>query len=149
MSFVNLGEVKPDWLQAVNMLPSLLELDLSGCGLVTLPQSTSSINFTSLTFLDISHNMFNTSIPLWLSNLTGLSTLNIGYNSLRGAIPNVFAILVSLQELDLSYNSYIEGQLPVGLGHLTNLSRLDLSENNITGKIHSHLANFATCKHLL
>ncbi|KAK4564530.1 hypothetical protein RGQ29_006555 [Quercus rubra] len=132
MSFVNLGEVKPDWLQAVNMLPSLLELDLSGCGLVTLPQSTSSINFTSLTFLDISHNMFNTSIPLWLSNLTGLSTLNIGYNSLRGAIPNVFAILVSLQELDLSYNSYIEGQLPVGLGHLTNLSRLDLSENNIT-----------------
>ena len=49
MSFVNIGEVKPDWLQAVNMLPSLLELDLSGCGLVTLPQSISSINFTSLT----------------------------------------------------------------------------------------------------
>ncbi|XP_023927591.1 receptor-like protein EIX2 [Quercus suber] len=135
MSLVNIGEVKPNWLQAVNMLPSLLELDLSGCGLVTLPQSISFINFTFLTVLDISHNMFNTSIPLWLSNLTGLSTLNIGSNSLRGAIPNVFANLVSLRELDLSYNNYIEGQLPVGLGHLTNLSSLDLSRNNITGKI--------------
>ncbi|KAM3694178.1 hypothetical protein ACJW31_07G040500 [Castanea mollissima] len=134
MSFVNIGEVKPDWLQAVNMFPSLLELDLSGCSLVTLPQSISSINFTFLTVLDISRNMFNTSIPIWLSNLTGLSTLNIGINSLRGAIPNVFANLVSLQELDLSYN-FIEGQLPVGLGHLTNLSSLDLSKNSITGKI--------------
>ncbi|XP_065620314.1 receptor-like protein EIX1 [Quercus suber] len=82
MSFVNIGEVKPDWLHVVNMLPSLLELDLSGCRLVTLPQSISSINFTSLTFLDISYNFFNSSIPLWLSNLTGLSTLNIGSNYL-------------------------------------------------------------------
>ena len=49
MSLVSIREVKPDWLQAVNMLPSLLELDLRGCGLVTLPQSISSINFTSLT----------------------------------------------------------------------------------------------------
>ena len=79
--------------------------------------------------------MFNSSIPLWLSNLIGLSNLYIGSKSLRGAIPNVFANLVSLRELDLSYNFYIEGQLPVGLGHLTNLSSLDLSGNNITGKI--------------
>ena len=135
MSLVNIGEVKPDWLQAVNMLPSLLELDLSGCGLVTLPQSISSINFTSLTFLDISYNLFNSSIPYWLSNLSGLSILNIRSSSLRGAIPNAFANLVSLRELDLSNNFNIEGQLPVGLGHLTNLSSLDLSRNNITGKI--------------
>ena len=135
MSLVSIREVKPDWLQAVNMLPSLLELDLRGCGLVTLPQSISFINFTSLTYLDISYNLFNSSIPLWLSNLTGLSNLYIGSNSLQGSIPNVFANLVSLRELDLSYNFYIEGQLPVGLGHLTNLSSLDLSGNNITGKI--------------
>nr|XP_023921713.1 receptor-like protein EIX1 [Quercus suber] len=134
MSFVNIGEVKPNWLYAANMLPSLLELDLSGCRLVTLPQSISSINFTSLTFLDISDNFFNSSIPLWLSNLTGLSTLNIGSNYLRGAFPYVFANLVSLRELDLSYN-YIESQLLVGLGHLTNLSSLDLFGDIITGKI--------------
>ena len=57
MSFVNLGEVAPNWLQAVNMLPSLLELHLRGCGLVSLPHSIYSINFTMLSALDLSYNM--------------------------------------------------------------------------------------------
>ncbi|XP_075674758.1 receptor-like protein EIX1 [Castanea sativa] len=94
MNFVNLGEVAPNWLQAVNMLPSLLELHLRGCGLVSLPHSIYSINFTMLSALDLSYNMFNSPIPQWLSNLTGLSTLNLASNFIQGAIPDAFANLV-------------------------------------------------------
>ena len=140
MSFVNLGEVAPNWLQAVNMLPSLLELHLRGCGLVSLPHSIYSINFTMLSALDLSYNMFNSSMPQWLSNLTVLSTLNLASNSIQGAIPDAFANLVSLQELDLSYNHYIEHELPASLGRLTNLRKLDLFANHSTGKIPSSFA---------
>ncbi|KAL4614357.1 hypothetical protein ACB092_07G048600 [Castanea dentata] len=126
MSFVNLGEVAPNWLQAVNMLPSLLELHLRGCGLVSLPHSIYSINFTMLSALDLSYNMFDSPIPQWLSNLTGLSTLNLASNF--------------IQELDLSYNHYIEHELPASRGRLTNLRKLDLSANHINGKIPSSFA---------
>ena len=34
------------WLQVVNMLPSLVELDLSGCELQNLPQTLQFVNFS-------------------------------------------------------------------------------------------------------
>ncbi|KAB1221371.1 hypothetical protein CJ030_MR2G004071 [Morella rubra] len=140
LRYANLTKVL-DWLEAVNTLSSLLELHLSGCGLVSLSHSLSPINFTMLSVLDLSLNNFNSSIPHWLSNVSELSILNLAENSLRGAIPEAFADLDSLQELDLSMNYFIEGPLPVGLGHLTHLRKLDLSLNNIHGKIPSSFAN--------
>ncbi|KAG2684726.1 hypothetical protein I3760_10G088100 [Carya illinoinensis] len=120
------------WLQVVNMLPSLLESHLRGCGLQSLPQSISSINFTLLLVLDFSLNGFDSLIPSWLSNVSGLSILNISSNSLYGTILDAFANIYSLQELDLSSNQWIEGPLPAGLGNLTNFHTLSLSGNNVT-----------------
>ena len=58
---VNLSEATTDWLQTVNLLPSLLELHLSNCELNYLPQSFASVNFTSLSVLELSYNDFNSS----------------------------------------------------------------------------------------
>ncbi|KAL6200107.1 hypothetical protein ACLB2K_029889 [Fragaria x ananassa] len=73
---VNLGGAGVSWLHYVNMLPSLLELHLSACGMDSnqLPLSLPTLIFTSLSVLDMSENSFNSSIPSWFSNLTSLST---------------------------------------------------------------------------
>jgi Leucine-rich repeat (LRR) protein len=109
MNFVNLEKV-PNWFRAVNMLPSLRELHLAGCGLVSLPHSVSTINFTLLLVLDLSFNNFSSFIPHWLSNVTWLSTIKLGCCLLRGTIP-------------------------VGIGHLTNLRNLHLFDSMLSGEI--------------
>ena len=78
MSDVNLTKAN-DWLQVTNMLPSLVELHLSDCDLMSsdIPQE-SILNFTSLRVLDISYNYLSSFlIPWWLSSLRGLVSLKI------------------------------------------------------------------------
>ncbi|XP_041026887.1 LRR receptor-like serine/threonine-protein kinase GSO2 [Juglans microcarpa x Juglans regia] len=120
LEYLNMGNADldkvPDWLQAVNMLPSLMELHLRECGLVSLPQSISFINFTLLSVHDLSRNKFHSPIPYWLSNL------------------------------DLSRNEFIEGPLPAGLGNLTNLHKLSLPRNNVTGVIPRSFANLCNLR---
>ncbi|XP_059436304.1 receptor-like protein EIX2 [Corylus avellana] len=110
MDYVNLEKV-PDWLHAINVLPSLRELHLASCGLVSLPSSIFSINFTLLSVLDLFSNNFSSSfIPHWLSNVSELSTINLEY-------------------------TFLGGTIPVGLEHLTNLRSLNLAANNLIGEI--------------
>ena len=56
MSYVNL-RIAFDWLHDINKLSSLLELQLSDCALPYIPL-TPSVNFSSLTTLDLSSNHF-------------------------------------------------------------------------------------------
>ncbi|KAG6695856.1 hypothetical protein I3842_09G117900, partial [Carya illinoinensis] len=140
MSVVNLSKAS-DWLQAVNMLPSLSELHLHGCGLVSLPHTIYSINFTGLSVLDLSSNKFDSPIPHWLSNVSDLTVLNLANSSLRFFSYTAISNIHSLCELHLSHNFQLEGQLPSSLGNLTNLHILDLSFNNFTGEIPSSFAN--------
>jgi hypothetical protein len=123
LRYLNLGDANlknvPSWLDAVNMLPSLVELHLGDCELASPPYSLSSINFTLLSVLDLSYNYFDSSIPHWLSNFSGLLTINLA-------------------------SSWLRGDIPVGLGHLTNLRSMDLAGNYFIGKIPSSFANL--CK---
>ena len=63
LKVLNLGGVDlsnaEGWLDAVNMLPSLVELRLFFCKLHKLPQNLHHVNFTSLKFLDLSYNNFS------------------------------------------------------------------------------------------
>uniref|UniRef100_A0A2N9H6Y0 Leucine-rich repeat-containing N-terminal plant-type domain-containing protein n=1 Tax=Fagus sylvatica TaxID=28930 RepID=A0A2N9H6Y0_FAGSY len=87
---VNLSEATTYWLQTVNLLPSLLVLDLSNCQLDYLPQSFPSVNFTSLSVLDLSYNDFNSSsIPQWLFNITSLTNLKLGTCNLKDSCPKI------------------------------------------------------------
>ena len=57
---VNLSKASTDWMQAVNMIPSLLELHLSSCELSGFPHySNLFVNLTSLLVIDLSYNNFN------------------------------------------------------------------------------------------
>ncbi|KDP43144.1 hypothetical protein JCGZ_26677 [Jatropha curcas] len=168
MGYVKLQDVGHDWLQAINMLPSLLELNLQYCELDSIPLSLPSINFTSLSVLDLSclfsrttnsptgpkailevhrkgsqsDNSFNSAIPQWLFNLTSLTRLYLVWNFFNGPIPSEFARLKSLEVLNLSNNLNLGGQIPSLLGNLTKLKILDLSANNLTGQIDEFLFGF-------
>ncbi|XP_064966885.1 receptor-like protein 50 [Musa acuminata AAA Group] len=117
MIFVNLSMASHDWLQAVNMLSSLEELHLSDCGLTDLPSSLSHVNLTALATLDISDNLFNSTIPNWLWKLHRLSYLDLSFSMFHGAIPAGIGNLADLRELHLSDNSLSGRPTESTLGH--------------------------------
>ncbi|KAI6671402.1 hypothetical protein NL676_006287 [Syzygium grande] len=145
LGVIDLSEAADHWLQAINLLPSLIELRLPNCFLSKLPLSLPFINVTSLEVLDLSNNNFNSTLPRWLFNLTRLIHLDLNSNSLGGELPDKFANLASLQELDMSQNSYLEGRLLKSLGSLYDMSVLKISTNRITGEINDFINGLARC----
>ncbi|XVE48423.1 hypothetical protein DITRI_Ditri01bG0001100 [Diplodiscus trichospermus] len=144
LGYAKLDSIGQDWLQTFNMLPSLVDLRLHWCELKGLPYSLLSINFTSLSVLDLSENSFNSLIPLWLFNLTGLTELYLTWDFFSGSIPAEFSNLKNLQVLDLSDNLNLEGQIPGLFGNLSKLQSLDLSANNFHGDIHELFSGFSS-----
>ncbi|PRQ54241.1 putative non-specific serine/threonine protein kinase [Rosa chinensis] len=150
LQFLHLGgadltKAAPYWLPTVNMLPSLLELHLPGCGLSILPPTLPHINFTSLSVLHLSANGFNSTLSPWLFNLTQLVNLDLSSNNLNGELPETLGSLTHLKNLDLSENSDIGGQLPRNLGMLCNLQSLKLSINKVTGDITEFIDSMSRC----
>ncbi|XP_059648158.1 receptor-like protein EIX2 [Cornus florida] len=133
-----------NWLNAINMLPSLVELHLFACNLNNLPSSLPHVNFTSLEILDLSLNSFNSPIPLWLFDIShSLVHLNLTRNQLQGPIPDAFVNMTSLAVLDLSQNN-LEGGVPTSLGLIqegnqlkgpSSLRELHLSKNRLNGTL--------------
>ncbi|XP_075661470.1 receptor-like protein EIX2 [Castanea sativa] len=149
MSGVDLSKAS-DWLQVSNKLPSLFVLRLSNCHFSSFipPLIPSSINFSSLTTLDLSSNRFeNTSILFWVFGLHNLVSLDLSYNQFQGSIPVHLQNLTSLRHLDLSGNQF-QGPIPVHLQNLTSLRHLNLSGNQFQGPIPVHLQNLTSLRHL-
>eukprot|EP00253_Pinus_taeda_P012679 PITA_12679 len=119
-------------------------------------------NLSSLTYLNLSGNLLNGSIPS-LRNLTNLERLDLGNNKLEGNIPDDFEQLQRLGLLDISgnllsgkipnslaslkqlrdlllHNNRLSGSIPSNLGSCTNLELLDLSHNILTGSIPREIA---------
>ncbi|XP_057970675.1 receptor-like protein EIX1 [Malania oleifera] len=152
MTYVNLSRASNNWLQMMNMPPSLSTLHLSLCflrwlsslsSIVSLDLSYNRIpgllppllrNLTTLRFLNLVYNPFNSAIPKWLYDMTSLQILDLKYNNFQGSISRAFANLTSLTELQLSSN-YFEGRIPRSLGNLCNLRILGLSLNQLSGDI--------------
>ncbi|XP_062153503.1 receptor-like protein EIX1 [Alnus glutinosa] len=147
MSYVNLSKAS-NWLQVMNMLPSLSELHLFHCGLDKY-DPIPHVNFSSLTIkvpllgvavqnmsslrnLLLSGNNFSYTIPKWLYNMTTLERLYLPGNNIQGVLPKAIGRLSQLILLDLSQNE-LEGKIPRFLGNLCNMQHLDLSENNLGG----------------
>ncbi|XP_042404418.1 receptor-like protein EIX2 [Zingiber officinale] len=120
MKNVNLQNVS-NWLQALNVLPSVEEIHLSSCDIEHIPLSLQHVNFTSLALLDLSGNRISPSIPTWLFNISGLQYLDLSHNNLHGHIPSLFENLVSLNNLNLAANSFIQGEIPISLRNLCKL----------------------------
>lgn len=150
LKYLNLGGIDLSraasyWLQTLNSLPVISEMHLFQCQLVNLPTSLLSVNFTSLSVLDLSNNDFDSTIPEWLFNLTSLKRLDLKSNNLYGVLPDALANLTSLEEFDLSENSRIEGKLPRKLGNLCNLQKLVLSNNRVDGDVMEFIDGLSEC----
>ncbi|KAJ0725023.1 putative leucine-rich repeat domain superfamily [Helianthus annuus] len=87
------------WFHPLNMLPSLLTLNLVWFD-IDIP-SIKLVNFTSLNSLDLSLNDINSRVPVWLSNLTGqgLVHLNLHLNDFHA---DCIGMLSSLASIDIS-----------------------------------------------
>ncbi|XP_065867845.1 receptor-like protein EIX2 [Euphorbia lathyris] len=130
---IDLGSVK-DWLQSINMVPSLLQLHLNNCNLQELPTSLPFVNLTSLVIIDLSRNIFDSPMPTWIFNISGLETILFASSNLIGSLPNSFTNLISLQHIDLS-EQFLNGSLPSSLGKLRKLQSLRLSSNDFSGNV--------------
>lgn len=91
-------------------------------------------DFKKLEFLDVSNNLFSSSLPMGFGKLESLKNLSLAGNNFSGPIPDSISGLLSVQSLDLSRNSF-SGSLPTSLTRLYNLIYLDLSSNGFTKRI--------------
>ncbi|KAI3744979.1 hypothetical protein L1987_58078 [Smallanthus sonchifolius] len=87
-----------------------------------------------LEFLDVSFNLFNSSLPDEIGKVLSLKNLSLAGNYFSGLIPDWVSGLGSIQSLDLSGNSF-SGPIPPGLTRLNNLVYLNLSVNGFTKSI--------------
>ncbi|CAL9201554.1 unnamed protein product [Musa hybrid cultivar] len=113
-----------NWLQDLNALPRIQEIELRGCDIGTFPRSLSHVNFTSLTTLDLRGNDINSTIPDWMFNITSLEFLYLGGNDLHGFFPNSITKLTSLRALDLSRSVFQDGFMQVA--PISNLCKLQI-----------------------
>ena len=143
LSSANLSQVS-DWLQEINKLPSLSELQLYSCHLSAFIPLMHSTNFSSLTTLNLRFIRFeNTSILFWVFGLHNLVSLDISFNWFQGTILVHLQNLTSLRHLDLSFNTF-NSSIPNWLYNFSHLMFLSLSGNNLQGTISSSIGNLTS-----
>ncbi|PIN04166.1 Serine/threonine protein kinase [Handroanthus impetiginosus] len=92
-------------------------------------------NFLNLTYLNLSHNNFQSGFPFWFANLTNLEHLDISSCNISGDLQPIYG-LKSLKYLDIS-NNRISGIFPNDFPSLGNLKFLNFSFNNFSGFLDS------------
>ncbi|VAI24251.1 unnamed protein product [Triticum turgidum subsp. durum] len=133
MSTVDLS-ASIDWTHAVNMLPSLVTLELANCGLRNIMPPPLHSNLTSLETLYLDSNSFNSSFGanylVW--DLPALQVMYMYNCGIQGPIPDAVGNLTSIQSLFLSENNFF-GMVPSTFKKLKRLQVLRLSKNFISG----------------
>ncbi|XP_057426906.1 receptor-like protein EIX2 [Lotus japonicus] len=136
LSYIDLGNTR-DLFQVLNMLPSLLNLSLSGCGLEDslIPLGANFQNLTSLVHLYLSDNELHGPLLDAFRNLSSIEYLYLSYNGIHGPIPDgVFQSMPSLEYLGLAGNE-LSGPIPSWFRNFEKLTFLDLSYNGLHGPI--------------
>ncbi|KAG6729877.1 hypothetical protein I3842_01G053100, partial [Carya illinoinensis] len=91
-------------------------------------------NLINLYILDMSHNLFEGTIPTFFGKFQKLQGLRLDGNRLSGQIPSSIGYLTGLVELNLSRNK-LEGSIPSSFADCKSLQELDIAENNLSGAI--------------
>ncbi|KAI3468600.1 hypothetical protein Pfo_025263 [Paulownia fortunei] len=148
MSYVDLSRTK-DLVKALNMLPSMVVLRLSGSDLDNTHLPHACMNSTLLTnvrYLDLSFNSLDGEFPCFLQNMTSLRFLDLSYNlynysgiDLRG--------LKNLAHLNLATNllHHEADWISEFLWDKCHLKSLDLMGNQFCGDISVPFKNLSGC----
>ncbi|MED6121351.1 hypothetical protein PIB30_029338 [Stylosanthes scabra] len=175
---VDLSMTQPYYLfKVLNSLPSLLHLELVGCGLghmSSLHHSHPIFHLTNLThrlqLLNLASNDLNQDSPVLhaFQNITSIKVLRISHNRLNSVLPWL-AKLYNLVKLDLSLNNIkvldplrnltsiqylwlFDNQnltsLPLWFAHFDNLRVLSLSDCGLSGQVPSTLENMTSIRSL-
>ncbi|GKU93330.1 hypothetical protein SLEP1_g6932 [Rubroshorea leprosula] len=150
MSGVNLSLTSSNLFQVLGMLPSLSWLSLSTCSLNNchLPSYNHPFNFTllgNIQHLDLSDNLFQGPMPIFLQNMTSLIVLSLASNQLSGSISNSIWQLSKLESIDLSYNQLNES-IPNSIGQLSKLKSINLYANQLSGSIPDSIGQLSKLK---
>ncbi|KAL5549308.1 hypothetical protein UlMin_004539 [Ulmus minor] len=149
MSGVDLGSAH-NLMEVLTRLPSLQNLQLSGCGIKNTHFQHALLNSTfiaSIQFLDLSSNALQTPILRALQNMSFLRVLDISRNSFNSSVPLWLGNLKSLVTLNLRWNEFdsIEGGLSSLINNYCHLKSLDLSQNRIHGEAFGSGQNLSRC----
>ncbi|GLT82347.1 hypothetical protein SLE2022_007330 [Rubroshorea leprosula] len=149
LSGIDLSKVN-NWLQLVNKLPHLTNLQLRSCNLLDVVPEPLPMNNTSasLAVLKLSYNNLTAAMFQWLFNFSNsLVQLDLSDNQLQGLIPEAFGSMIFLEELNLSDNQF-EGGIQKSFGNMCKLRLLYLSYNNLEGMLPEFFGNLSGCLEL-
>ncbi|KAJ9179552.1 hypothetical protein P3X46_011327 [Hevea brasiliensis] len=146
MTFVNLHQATK-WLNVINTLPCLEELYFSVCYLSNVPPFP-NVNFSSLSVLDLSGNLFQGPVLDFLQNITSLKELDLAFNNFSSSIPYWLYAFSNLELLNLRQNQ-LQGKISSDIGNMTSLVSLDLSLNKLDGRIPASFQNLCNLKSLI
>ncbi|XP_022871596.1 probable inactive leucine-rich repeat receptor-like protein kinase At3g03770 isoform X2 [Olea europaea var. sylvestris] len=119
---------------SIQRITSLTALVLSNNAISGKLPDLSSLS--SLQWLDLSENMFESELP---NMPKGLKAVLLNNNSFSGIIPQQYDQLHLLQQIDLSFNT-LEGTPPAGLFSLPGIVSLNLSSNMLSGSLPMHMS---------
>uniref|UniRef100_A0A0E0FGL3 non-specific serine/threonine protein kinase n=1 Tax=Oryza nivara TaxID=4536 RepID=A0A0E0FGL3_ORYNI len=122
----------PSWIWE-NRTYQLKTLNLSHNMFTTVEQSPSLVNMTYLTYLDLSFNRLQGSIPI---PVTASSEIALDYsnNHFSSIIPNFGIYLENASYINLS-NNKLSGHLPSSICNASKAIIMDLSGNNYSGSV--------------
>ncbi|XP_039132804.1 receptor-like protein EIX2 isoform X2 [Dioscorea cayenensis subsp. rotundata] len=140
LNFVDLSKAS-DWLESLNTLPLISEINLSNCTL-ELPLSLAHVNFTKLKVLDLSRNYVHSGVPPWLFKLRSLENLDLSDNAFKELIPSAIGNLTSLRVLNLANNRVLEGGVPLSLKNLCCIKDSLETLNWISSELKGHFPNW-------
>ncbi|XP_058092293.1 MDIS1-interacting receptor like kinase 1-like [Magnolia sinica] len=144
LSYMNLsGRIT----EIIQHLQSLTFFNIS-CNVFSSPLPKSLSNLTSLINLDVSQNSFIGPFPTGLDAATGLVTVNASGNDFSGPLPADIGNATSLESLDFR-GSYFHGTIPTSYKNLKKLKFLGLSGNNLTGKIPGELGQLSSLETII
>nr|KAJ0193414.1 hypothetical protein LSAT_V11C800444470 [Lactuca sativa] len=132
-----------NFVNLINMLPSLSELHLSGCELDNTFLSSSHLNISTLShirYLDLSSNSIEGIIPSFFTNMSSLRVLDLSGNMLHSWVP----IMPNLLKLDLSYNPFKNIE-HLGIWRRCHLKHLIASNNPFEIEMSDSLQNVSEC----